>query len=52
MNHQDLSLYKLFSKANGEPFGGNERVFLFKNKIENLFVDYYIKYKSISEESF
>lgn len=51
VNHQDLSLWKLFSKANGEPFGVNERVFLFKNEIENLFIDYYVKYKSISEES-
>ncbi len=34
INH--LNLWTLFSKANGEPFGTNERIFLFNSEIINI----------------
>lgn len=43
----DLNMWKLFAKRDGTPFGINERVFLFKDKLENINdVQNYILYQA------
>lgn len=32
----DINMWKMFAKRDGTPFGVNERVYLFKDKLENI----------------
>lgn len=39
INHYGENFWKLFAKSDGTAFGVNERIYLFKSKIENLEMD-------------
>ena len=43
----DRHMWKIFAKPNGEPFGVNERIFLFKDQLSNISdVQDYIQYQA------